>query len=79
MYKDKQHLVVETQILEIWSVWSHCFIAITSRSTLSRSVCNGPSPIYEPNRSVCKLFVLDKNTWYNNTVCKKLIKNYSKM
>ena len=32
-------------------------------------VCLGP--INGSNRSFCKLFVLDRNTWYNETPCQK--------
>ena len=51
----------------------YSFINITLRSTLtlSGSTCYGP--IYESNRSVWKLLVLDKDMWNNTTVCKQII------
>ena len=41
------------------------FIGITSRSTLIRSGSTCYGSIYESNRFVQKLFVLDWNTWYH--------------
>ena len=45
----------------------YLFIVITPRSTLtfSGSTCKGP--IYGSNKSVWKLLVLDRNSWYNIT------------
>ena len=48
------------------------FITITPKSTLTWSGCICYGPIYESNRSVCKLFVFNKNTGYDITVCKNL-------
>ena len=68
----------------IWSCiwwWGSCsgalgsveysFIVITPRFTLTWN----HSSIYRSNKFVCKLFVLDRNTWYYITVCKKTWEN----
>ena len=47
------------------------FIIITHWFTLSASTCQGL--IYEFNKSVWKLLVLDRNTWYHITVCKLIV------
>ena len=53
----KLHLV-----LELWRVWSHPFIVITPRSTLTRGSCISQSPISGSSRLVRKLLILRKNT-----------------
>ena len=49
----------------------HPFIAITLKSTLSWRVSIHYSLILESNRSVLKLSILDRNTWYYITVYSK--------
>ena len=44
------------------------FIAITPRSTLTECSSTCWDPINRSNRSVSKIFILDKNTWYHITV-----------
>ena len=53
-------LVYVTPFLDPYRVWSH-----PSLPLLSAPLCDSTlkCPIYESNRSLCKLFVLDKNTW----------------
>ena len=41
------------------------FIAITPKSTLIWSGSTCESSIYRSNKSICKLFVSDMNTWYH--------------
>ena len=48
----------------------YSFIAITPRSTLTRADSNYLGPIYESNRSVLKICVLDRNSWYHITLRK---------
>ena len=49
------------------------FIAITPRSTMTRSGSTCLDPIYESNRFVWKIFVLDSNTWNHMTERKSLV------
>ena len=77
-YDIKQHVGVK---LQIWSSGKcyYLFLIITLRptqQTQTGSACLGP--IYEPNRFVRKSFVLDRNTWYQITVCKNLLRKCSK-
>ena len=57
-----------------WSVnlrgVKYYFIAMTPRFTLFRNSCNCSGPIYGSNKSVTKLLVSDRNTWYHITVKK---------
>ena len=55
-------------VLPLWEVWRYPFFAITPRSTLTRSGSPCLCPIYGLNRSVGKLFILDRNDWYHITV-----------
>ena len=48
----------------------HLFIGIIPRFTLTRSGSICLDPVYESNRSIWKLFVLDRNTWFHITECK---------
>ena len=51
----------------------YAFIAITTRSTDSEWGCTYEGLTYGSNRTILKLFVLNKNSWYDITVCKQII------
>ena len=63
----------EAPILKVWKVYSHPFIVITHRFTLTLS----GSHIYGPNKSVSKLLTLDRNMWNHITLCKLFVKKNS--
>ena len=72
------HLIAfgdEAPVLELWVIWSHLFVAITPRSTLTQTGSNGSGLMYIFNRSVWKLSVLDKNTKNHINVGKQMIIN----
>ena len=63
----KLHLVGRLQVWKTGELEVH-LIAITPSSTLIRKSSTCWGPIYRSNRSVWKLIVLDRNTWYHITV-----------
>ena len=46
---------------------------------MTESLNNYLVPMNESKWSVCKIFVLDKNTWYHLTVSKEVKKTLTKM
>ena len=68
----KLHLVVK---LHFWSFreYGYPFVAITPRSTLTLSGNTSECPSFQSSRSVWKLFVFKRYTWYHITVCKLFV------
>ena len=63
------------------SSWYMCptsLLAITPMSTLTWSDSTHYGPNYRSNRSIWKLFFLDKNTWYHLPMSKNW-RNYTKI
>ena len=67
-YDTKLHLLMR---LQFWrsGLCGVSLLDIIPRTTLTQSRNIFQGPIYRSNRSIWKLLVLDKNAWYQVTVC----------